>query len=390
MTQAHPTSPSGALRIRAGRVHDGTTVRAGGVLVVDGPRIAALEPPDAPADVDLGDWTLVPGFVDAHGHGGGGASYPDDPAAAVATHRRRGTTSIVASLVSQSLDTLEAQVRTLAPLVAAGELAGVHLEGPWLAPGRKGAHPADQLRAPAASDVTRLLDAGAGAVRMVTLAPELAGGPAAIELIAGRGIVAAVGHTDADAAGVRSAIEAGATGATHLFNAMPPLHHRHPGPVLALLADDRVWLELICDGVHLDPALVAYLVRQHPGRVVFVTDAMAAAGSPDGAYTLGDLPVEVSGGIARIAGTDTIAGSTLTLDGALRVAVSAGVDWAVAVRALTANPAAYLRLDGVGALAPGNWADAVALDADWRVRAVLRRGAWVMPPAGSSAATSVQ
>ncbi len=369
-----------ALRVRAGGVHDGTTVRSGGVLVVDGQRIAALEPVDAPADVDLGDWTLVPGFVDAHGHGGGGASYPDDPAAAVAVHRLHGTTSIVASLVSQSLDTLEAQVRGLAPLVTAGELAGIHLEGPWLAEGRKGAHPADQLRAPAASDVTRLLDAGAGTVRMVTLAPELAGGPAAIALIAGRGIVAAVGHTDADAAVVRAAIEAGATGATHLFNAMPPLHHRHPGPVLALLADDRVWLELICDGVHLDPALVAYLMARHPGRVVLVTDAVAAAGSPDGAYRLGDLPVEVSGGIARIAGTDTIAGSTLTLDAALRVAVGAGVPWPDAVAALTVNPARYLGLEAVGRLAPGCWADAVALDADLTVRAVLRRGVWVVAP----------
>lgn len=379
MTQ-HPTAPGGTLRLRAGRLHDGTTVRPGGVLVVDGERIAAIEPPDAPADLDLGDWTLVPGFVDAHGHGGGGASYPDDPPAAVATHRRLGTTSIVASLVSQSLDTLEAQVRALAPLVAAGELAGVHLEGPWLAPGRKGAHPADQLRAPEASDVTRLLDAGAGTVRMVTLAPELAGGPAAIELIAGRGVVAAIGHTDATAGVVRAAIDAGATGATHLFNAMPPLHHRHPGPVLALLADDRVWLELICDGVHLDLALVAYLVGQHPGRVVFVTDAMAAAGSPDGSYTLGDQPVEVSGGIARITGTDTIAGSTLTLDAALRTAVAAGVPWPDAVAALTANPARYLGLEGVGRLAPGHWADAVALDADLTVRAVLRRGAWVVAP----------
>nr|NLI49944.1 N-acetylglucosamine-6-phosphate deacetylase [Propionibacterium sp.] len=377
MTRPNPTGP---LRVRAARLHDGTAVQPGGVLVTEGGRVAAVEPAGSPADVDLGSWTLVPGFVDVHAHGGGGASFADDPAAALATHRRHGTTSSVASLVSQSLDTLEAQVRTLAPLVAAGELAGVHLEGPWLAPGRKGAHPADQLRAPAPADVARLLDAGAGAVRMVTLAPELEGGLAAVGLIAGRGLVVAIGHTDAPAEVVARAIGAGATGATHLFNAMPPLHHRHPGPVLALLADDRVWLELVCDGVHLDPALVAYLVRQHPGRVVFVTDAIAAAGSPDGAYRLGDLPVEVTGGVARIAGTDTIAGSTLTLDAALRTAIAAGVDWAVAVRAATANPAAYLRLAEVGALVPGAWADAVALDADWRVRAVLRRGAWVVPP----------
>jgi len=367
------------LRIGAARVHTGRRVLADGVLVVADGRVARVEA-SGRRDVDLGGWALVPGFVDAHTHGGGGASLADDPDAVLALQRAHGTTSTVASLVSQSLGTLAAQVRALAPRVRAGDLAGIHLEGPWLAAARRGAHPEGQLRAPAASEVAGLLDAGEGAVVMATLAPELPGALDAVELLARRGVVAAVGHTDASLDQVRAAIAAGATGATHLFNAMPPLHHRHPGPVLGLLADDRVWLELICDGVHLDPTLAAYVLRQHPDRAVLITDAMAAAGCPDGAYALGDLPVEVSGGVARVAGTDTIAGSTLTQDAALRVAVAAGVDWAAAVRALTLNPARYLGLQGVGELTPGSWADAVALDERWRVRAVLRRGEWVVAP----------
>ena len=202
---------------------------------------------------------------------------------------------------------------------------------------------------------------------MVTIAPELDGGLDAVALVAGRGIVAAVGHTDASYEVVREAIARGARGATHLFNAMPPLLHRAPGPILALLDDDRVWLELICDGVHMDLDLVRYVVAGQPGRAVLITDAMAAAGCSDGDYQLGDLPVEVCCGVARIAGQDTIAGSTLTLDAALRHAIASGVDWTTAVRAVTVNPAAYLGLSDVGSLAAGHWADAVALDADWNV-----------------------
>ena len=367
------------LSIRAARIHTGERVVPGGVLRVADGRVVAVEPHGS-GDVDLGDWTLVPGFVDAHTHGGGGASFADDPDTVLAHQRAHGTTSTVASLVSQSLDALEAQVRALAPRVRAGDLAGIHLEGPWLAAGRRGAHPASQLRAPAPADVGRLLDAGGGAVVLATLAPELPGALEAIRLLVARGVVAAVGHTDADLDQVRAAIAAGATGATHLFNAMPPLHHRHPGPVLGLLADDRVWLELICDGVHLDPALAAYVIGRHPGRVVLVTDAMAAAGCADGSYTLGDLPVDVVGGVARIAGTDTIAGSTLTQDAALRLAVAAGVPWADAVPLLTLHPARYLALEGVGALVPGAWADAVALDSRLHPRAVLRHGTWIVTP----------
>ena len=381
------TAPSRTLRLRAARVFTGHELLDDGVLVVEDGRVVAVGAAcDLPttgdtADTDLGDVLLAPGFVDVHCHGGGGAAFADDPDAALALHRSCGTTTSVASLVTQSLDVLAAQVLALAPLVAAGELAGIHLEGPWLAPGRKGAHPLDKLRSPAPDEVARLVDAGGGAVRMVTIAPELTGGLAAIALLAARGVVAAVGHTDADLATTRAAVDAGATGATHLFNAMPGLHHREPGPVLGLGDDARVWLELIADGVHVHPELLAATFRAAPGRVVLVTDAMAAAGCSDGDYTLGDLAVEVRGGVARLAGQDTIAGSTLTLDAAVRLVIGAGVPWREALRAATVHPARYLGLRDVGDLRPGGRADAVVLDDAWGVRGVLRGGAWVRRPA---------
>lgn len=370
------------MRLRAARVFTGHEVVPDAVLVVADGRVVAVEPAaaDAGATLDLGDVTLAPGYVDVHGHGGGGFAYPEDPDGVLALHRAHGTTTAVASLVTQSLDVLQAQVRALAALVRSGELAGIHLEGPWLAPGRKGAHPLDKLRAPASDEVARLLDAGEGAVRMVTLAPELPGGLDAVAQLAARGVVAAVGHTDADLATTRAAVAAGATGATHLYNAMPPLHHREPGPVLGLADDPRVWLELVADGVHVHPDLLAATFRAAPGRVVLVTDAMAAAGCADGDYSLGDLAVEVRGGVARLAGQETIAGSTLTLDAAVRLVIAAGVDWRDALRAATVAPAAYLGLADVGELRPGAWADAVVLDGAWEVRGVLRHGEWLVPP----------
>ena len=190
-------------------------------------------------------------------------------------------------------------------------------------------------------------------------------------------MVVAIGHTDADFDISRAAIDAGARGATHLFNAMAPLRHRDPGPVLALWADPRVHLELIMDGVHVRPELVAFVMATEPHRVVLVTDAMAAAAGADGDYVLGELPVEVRDGVARIAGTDTIAGSTLTLDRAVRNCVAAGVPLAQAVRAATSVPADYLGLADVGRLATGKRADLAVLADDLTVMRVMQRGAWV-------------
>ena len=323
---------------------------------------------------------LAPGYVDAHSHGGGGASFvtedPDVVRTATAAHRRLGTTSMVASLVTGAYPDLHRQVACLADLVEAGELLGIHLEGPWLAQEYKGAHPPQLLADPDPAEVAALLRTGRGTVKMATIAPERAGALESIRLMADAGCLAAVGHTNADYDTTVAAIEAGARGATHLFNAMPPLLHRAPGPVLALWQDERVIVELVMDGVHVKPELVAWVMASSPGRVALVTDAMAAAAHADGDYILGELAVEVRDGVARLAGLDTIAGSTLTLDKAVRNAVAAGVGLVEALRAASTVPADYLGLDSVGRIAPGKRADLVVLDDALTVTKVMWRGEW--------------
>ncbi|MGP6175886.1 N-acetylglucosamine-6-phosphate deacetylase [Microbacterium sp. A196] len=321
------------------------------------------------------DAVLAPGFVDIHGHGGAGASY-DDGAEAIraarAMHRHHGTTRAVISLVTASIDDLIGQVGAIADLMQTdADVLGSHLEGPFLDVAHHGAHEPSLLRAPLAEDVQRLLDAGRGTVRQVTLAPELPGGIEAIRLIVAAGAAAAVGHTSADAAQTGAAFDAGATILTHAFNAMPGIHHRAPGPVLTAAADHRVVLEAIADNVHLDPKVIKLLFDSAPGRVALVTDAMAAAGSADGSYDLGAVRVTVKDGIARTDATGSIAGSTLTQDIALQRAVQAGVPLVDAVRALTQTPAAAIGLGArLGQLAPGFVGDAVVLDAALQVKHV--------------------
>lgn len=348
----------------------------GGLIVGCG----AGEPP-RPADVTLPAGVLAPGYIDAHNHGGGGVSFNDADTAAVAvritrTHLGHGTTTMMASLVTAPIDEMERLVRALAELVRSGLLAGIHLEGPWLSPAHRGAHAEDLLLLPDPACVDRLMGAGAGAVRMVTIAPELAGGLAAVARIVEYGAVAAIGHTDADYDLTREAIAAGAVAGTHLFNAMRPLHHRTPGAALALLDDPTVFAELVADGVHLHPAVVR-LITESPARPVFVTDAMAAAGAAEGDYKLGALDVRVVDGQARLS-DGTIAGSVLTLSHAVRYAVrTAGVPLPLAIRAATQNPADLLGITDRGRIRPGLRADLVLLDADLHVHATLLEGAWV-------------
>ena len=259
-----------------------------GWLQTEGDRIVALGSGVVAADAHFP--VLVPGFVDVHVHGGAGAAFPggdvEDALRAVAFHRAHGTTTTLASLVTAAPEELRRAVDALAELVVDGEIAGVHLEGPWLAASRCGAHDPAQLRDPDPGELDELLVTGV--VAMVTLAPERVGALDAVRRVVGAGAVAAVGHTDADFALTRAAIAAGARHATHLFNAMAPLHHREPGPVVALLDDDRVTVELVTDGLHVHPALWEHVVRAAGAhRVAAVTDAMAAAGMPDGAYRLG-------------------------------------------------------------------------------------------------------
>ena len=323
---------------------------------------------------------LVPGFIDIHGHGGGGASYDDGPdaiRAARALHRAHGTTRAVISLVTAPLETLERRAAMVADLMATdADILGSHLEGPFLDPAHKGAHDESLLRTPLPADIARLLDAGRGTVRQVTLAPELPGALDAVRLVVDAGAAAAVGHTGAGFAVCKEAFDAGATILTHAFNAMPGLHHRDPGPVGAAASDPRVTLEVIADGVHLHPEVVRIAFRAAPGRVALVTDAMAAAGASDGRYDLGSLEVDVVDSVARLVRGGTIAGSTLTQDAALRQAVAAGVALADAVTALTSTPARAIgRTGDLGALAPGFFADAVLLSAGLDVCAVWTSGA---------------
>ncbi|WP_310727127.1 N-acetylglucosamine-6-phosphate deacetylase [Streptomyces sp. N2A] len=368
-----------------------------GRITVEGGRITAVHSRDADlaedrgADsLDLTGHLVVPGFVDMHVHGGGGGSFssadPGECMTVVETHRRHGTTSMVASTVTGELSELARQAGVLAELVQQGELAGIHFEGPFISPQRCGAHQPGLLRDPDPSDVRKLLDAAHGTAAMMTVAPELPGGLASVRLLSDAGVIAAVGHTDSSYEAARQAIDAGATVATHLFNAMPPLGHRTPGPVAALLEDERITVELINDGTHLHPAMLQLAVREAGnGRVAFITDAMGAAGMDDGMYPLGPMQVEVRDGVARISDGPTagsIAGSTLTLDRAFQRAVLVdGLTVDQAVQALSATPARLLGIDDrTGSLAAGKDADLVVLDAAFALVGVMRRGEWVVRP----------
>lgn len=358
-------------------------VLAPGWLLVDGDRIAELGAgePLRPPDVALSGATLVPGFVDVHNHGGGGASFDggtaDDAAVAVRAHLAHGTTTMMASLVSADHASLVTSVERLADLVDDGLLAGMHLEGPWLSEAHAGAHDPALLADATPGELEALLAAGRGHLRVVTLAPERAGGLDAIRRLTEAGVTGAIGHTDATYDQTRAALDAGATLGTHLFNAMRGLHHREPGPVAALLEHPDAYVELVADGVHVHPGALRLAAAAKPHRTVLITDAMAAAAAADGSYRLGRLAVEVADGVARLA-DGAIAGSTLTMAAALRYAVQVvGLPIEDAVRAATATPAAMLLLDRVGELLPGYLADVVVLDGDLEVRRVLHRGRWV-------------
>lgn len=371
--------------LAGGRIVTPAGVIDDGWLQVDAGKIEAVGDgaPPAPADHDLDGAWVLPGFVDIHTHGGGAASYmsgdQDDAVVVAAMHRRHGTTTTMASLVTGTPEHLELAVSQLAELAENGLIAGIHLEGPFLSEARRGAHDPDMLRAPEPDLVDRFIRAGRGTVRMVTLAPELEHGIDAVRRIVDAGAIAAIGHTDASYEQTRQAIGAGATVATHLFNAMRPLHHREPGPIAALLEDPRVRVELICDGVHLHPAVVRMAVAAAGAdRVVLMTDAMDAAGAGDGDYRLGELAVRVTGGVARLVDGGAIAGSTLTMDRAVKFAVAAGVPVPdAAVMAATA-PARLLGLeDRVGSVAVGRDADLVTMDDDFDLTGVMVKGAWL-------------
>ena len=333
---------------------------------------------------DLAGRHVLPGFVDIHVHGGGGAAFSagdaDQALVAARFHLGHGTTTIMASTVTGSMSELEHHIGELSGLVQDGILAGIHLEGPFISKARCGAHDPGLLRAPARTDVSRLLRAGDGTVRMVTLAPELEGGLDAVRLLTESGVIAAVGHTDATYAQTREAIELGAPVGTHVFNAMRPVHHREPGPVTALLEQEQVLCEVVNDGLHVHPSVVSLMFAAAGAhRIALITDAMVAAGVGDGEYQLGALTVQVRDGEARLTDGDSLAGSTLTMDRALRNAVRlAGVPLADAAISASLTPARALGIaDRVGSLETGKQADLVVLDEDLRVVSVMRRGGWL-------------
>ncbi|MEU6575609.1 N-acetylglucosamine-6-phosphate deacetylase [Streptomyces sp. NPDC046805] len=363
-----------------------TGVVPDGQVIVDGTRIAGAAPAHAEV-VDVSGHWLVPGFVDLHNHGGGGASFSSGTAGeilhGIRTHREHGTTTLVASTVTDETDLLVKQAGLLSELAEQGDIAGIHFEGPFISPCRKGAHSEELLRDPDPAEMRTLIDAARGKARMVTLATELPGGIDSVRLLVEHGVIAAVGHTDATYEQTVEAIDAGVTVATHLFNAMPALGHRAPGPVAALLQDERVTIELINDGTHLHPAALELAFRHAgAGRVAFITDAMDAAGAGDGRYLLGPLEVEVSEGVARLVHGGSIAGSTLTLDRAFKRAVTIDrLPVQDVVTALSATPARLLGIDDtVGSLEPGKHADLVLLDENFDLKGVMRRGAWVVDP----------
>lgn len=368
---------------------------ADGIVTVDDGVITDVRA--APGGGAPPDEIVLPGLIDIHCHGGGGHVFtttdPGQARAVAAHHAERGTTRVMASLVTAAPDTLLSQVAALAPLVESGELLGIHLEGPFLSAARCGAQSPEFIIDPDPELAKRLLDAADGAIKVVTLAPERPGASDVAALFADAGVTVALGHTDASYEVMASGLSAlsGAGLVTHLANGMAPLHHRSAGPAAAALvaaAADEASVELICDGVHVDAGFARLVfAAAAPGRVVLITDAMAAAGMPDGEYDLGPMRVRVSGGVARLASpgdgpgsgdsAGSIAGGTSSLLEVVAGAHAAGVPLADAAVAASAAPARALGLDGpVGVLAPGARADLVVTDAGLEARRVMRDGRW--------------
>jgi N-acetylglucosamine-6-phosphate deacetylase len=363
-----------------GRLVLDDSIVPGRLQVLDG-RIAAIEPDDAEVDGPF----VTPGFVDVHVHGGGGHDAMGGRAAldGMARHLlRHGVTSFLPTAVAAPLPALvrfAEQVRgwmSVAPLDGAMPL-GFNLEGPFLAPARKGAHDPAYLLAPANvdfDDLEPLLDG----LRLMTIAPEL---PGALELIGrlrGRGVASSMGHSAATLEQARAGYAAGGTTTTHLFNAMSGVDHRTPGLAVAALGDDSAYAELIADGEHVHPSLWPIITRTKPSdRLLLVSDAIFLAGMGDGRGRVGGLEVQVVGQRVTLVGTTTLAGSVIALDTAVRNLVGSGVPVWSAVAAASRNPLAMLGVTDRGRLAVGQRADLVELDEGLRVRRVMRTGEWI-------------
>src|SRR5579863_3148082 len=382
--------------IHAGRAFTPFEEISDAVVVIQGSKIDAVgqrgkvDLPRGAREINAGGKTVVPGFVDLHIHGAGGRDVMEASresleiiAATVAAH---GTTSLVATTVTASEKETQASVAGIAHFILnasqyparelSAEILGIHFEGPFISPARRGVHPAKWIVPPSAELLAELLRESRGTAQILTLAPEL---PGALELISKArqaGLVVSLGHTDSTYEQAQAAIAAGASHAAHVFNAMRPFSHRGTGVIGAVLTSPKVSAELIADGIHVDEAAMKMLVElKTPERVILVSDGISATGKPDGKYQLGMFEVKVSGGVARNA-EGKLAGSTLTLDRALRNIVALGVPLASALRMVTANPARQIGLGGrKGILAPGADADLVFLDDKLEISGVMTRGA---------------
>jgi N-acetylglucosamine-6-phosphate deacetylase len=310
--------------------------------------------------------TLIPGFVDIHCHGGGGYYFSnlnaDQIRIAIDIHRKAGTTTQYASLVTADLEQLKAQIEALIPFVQSGELAGIHLEGPYLSRAKCGAHAPELLRAPHLEEIKTVIGWGQGSIAMVTIAPELEGALESIAWLASQGIIAAIGHTDADADTARAAIDAGAQVVTHFTNAMAKMVG---GQSMAteVLEDSEISLELINDGTHVPVNVIEILKNSALGRTILVTDAMSAAGGDDGKYLIGDLAVEVKDSVARLVSNGALAGSTLTMERAfINFIFKDDVDIVDAVHASSTRAAQIFGLKNVGSLTVGKKANILHFD----------------------------
>ncbi len=361
-------------------------VAAGRITIEDGWIVAVALDDEAAANAPY----IAPGFVDLHVHGWGGHDAMGGRDALDGMARqllRRGVTAFLPTAVTAPLQELEAFAERVRAWLSdapddGAEPLGFNLEGPFLAAVRRGAHDASHLQVPAdtpRATVESLLDG----LRLLTIAPELPGATDLIGWLAERGVATSIGHSGATLEEARAGFEAGARSTTHLFNAMSGVDHRAPGVAVAALLDDAAFVELIADGVHVHPALWQLIVRlKPPDRLLLVSDAVALAGTGDGRGRLGGLEVDVIGPRVTLAGTDTLAGSVIALDSAVRNVVASGIDLPHAVAAASRNPLALLGITDRGRIEPGQRADLVELDAELRVRRVMRGGTWFAGEAG--------
>lgn len=357
-----------------------------GVIEAIGPR-QGMSLPAGAQEIVAAQQTAIPGFVDVHIHGAGGHDVMEGSEEAMSavtrTVVRHGTTSFVATTVTASPDDTCRSVEGIARFIATqhetdeprAEVLGIHYEGPFISPARRGVHPKEWIQLPSAELLEKLLHAASGNARILTIAPELLGAAPCIEAARNAGVVVAMGHTDATYEQARMGMARGVRHAVHVYNAMRPFSHRDSGVIGAVLTSPEVTAELIADGVHVEEAAMRLLLQaKGTGCVILVSDGVSATGMPDGKYQLGKIEVTVSGGVCRNA-EGNLAGSTLTLDRALRNIVALGVSLPDAVRMLTVNPATLLGIEfKKGALRTGADADIVLLDEGLHVTNVWARG----------------